>query len=92
MGTAGIGCIVAGILLFMFERITRDRNVLAGKACVRDTRVPVHVIVSLFACGMGRDDVLTAYPYLEDEDLTQALGYAAAMSADESFDHTDAAV
>lgn len=58
------------------DRITFDRDVLGGKACVRGMRVSATLIVNLVANGMSRQEIIEAYSYLEDEDITQALLYA----------------
>ncbi|MBF0333113.1 MAG: DUF433 domain-containing protein [Alphaproteobacteria bacterium] len=62
-----------------FDRITQRADVMGGKACIRGTRVTVGMIVGQIAAGDGIDDVLTAYPYLEREDVLQALRYARAI-------------
>ena len=59
------------------DRITRDPSVMAGKPCVRGMRVTVGTVVGLVASGHTDDEILTAYPYLEAEDIRQALAYAA---------------
>jgi len=59
------------------DRITFDPNVMGGRACIRDTRVPVSLVVNLVADDMSREEILDAYPYLEAEDIRQALQYAA---------------
>jgi uncharacterized protein (DUF433 family) len=59
------------------SRITLDPAVMGGKACVRGLRVTVGMIVGLLAAGRSREDILKAYPYLEAEDIDQALAYAA---------------
>lgn len=59
------------------DRITFDPNVMGGRACIRDTRVPVSLVVNLVADDMSRNEILEAYPYLEAEDIQQALQYAA---------------
>jgi uncharacterized protein (DUF433 family) len=59
------------------DRITRDPNVMSGKPCVRGMRVTVGMIVGLVASGHANDQILRAYPYLEAEDIRQALAYAA---------------
>ena len=59
------------------DRITFDPNVMGGRACIRDTRVPVSLVVNLVADDMSRGEILEAYPYLEAEDIQQALQYAA---------------
>lgn len=58
-------------------RITRDHGTMGGKPCIRGMRVTVGTIVGLLAQGHSRGAVLEAYPYLEPEDLTEALTYAA---------------
>lgn len=59
------------------DRITLDPAVMGGKPCIRGLRVTVGTIVGLLASGRSRDEILEAYPYLEAEDITQALAYAA---------------
>ncbi|MGD9855917.1 MAG: DUF433 domain-containing protein [Planctomycetaceae bacterium] len=58
-------------------RITLDPAVMGGKPCIRGMRVTVGTIVGLLAAGRSRQDILNAYPYLEPEDIDQALAYAA---------------
>jgi len=60
-----------------FDRITFDPKVMGGKACIRGMRVTVSLIVSLVANGMSTEEIIEAYPYLEREDIQQALRYAA---------------
>ena len=60
-----------------FSRITMDPAVMGGKACIRGLRVTVGTVVGLIAAGRSRAEVLSAYPYLEPEDIDQALAYAA---------------
>ena len=59
------------------DRIGFDPTRMGGKPCIRGMRVTVGTIVGLLASGYSKQDVLSAYPYLEKEDLTQALQYAA---------------
>jgi uncharacterized protein (DUF433 family) len=59
------------------DRITRDPDVMGGKPCIRGLRVTVGMVLGLLAAGHGEDQVLEAYPYLEAEDIRQALAYAA---------------
>lgn len=59
------------------QRITQDPRVMGGKPCIRGLRVTVGTIVGLLAAGRPKDEILAAYPYLEEEDLLQALAYAA---------------
>ena len=58
-------------------RITRDPAVMGGKPCIRGMRVTVGTIVGLVAAGRTRDEILREYPYLEAEDISEALSYAA---------------
>jgi len=58
-------------------RITFDPNVMGGKPCIRGLRVTVGTIVGLVAKGYSITDILEAYPYLEKEDIHEALAYAA---------------
>lgn len=58
-------------------RITLDPAVMGGKPCIRGLRVTVGTIVGLVAAGYSTDDILEGYPYLEREDVTEALEYAA---------------
>ena len=68
-----------------FDRVTFDPNVMAGRACIRDTRVPVSLLINLVANGMDRAEIIASYPYIEDEDIRQALQYAAWL-AEENVD------
>ena len=58
-------------------RITFDPIVMGGKPCIRGLRVTVGTIVGLMASGRTKDEILKLYPYLEPEDIDQALAYAA---------------
>jgi uncharacterized protein (DUF433 family) len=59
------------------DRITRNVEIMAGKACIRGMRVTVATIVGLVASGHTNAEILRAYPYLEEEDIRQSLAYAA---------------
>jgi uncharacterized protein (DUF433 family) len=59
------------------NRITFDSRVMGGKPCIRGMRVTVGTIVGLIASGHSRDKILNLYPYLETEDIDEALTYAA---------------
>ena len=58
-------------------RITFDPNVMGGRPCIRGLRVTAGTIVGLVAAGYTAADILKAYPYLENEDINEALAYAA---------------
>jgi len=59
------------------SRITRDPKVMGGKPCIRGLRVTVGTIVGLMASGHSHAEVLRLYPYLAEEDIRDALSYAA---------------
>ncbi|NBD35477.1 MAG: DUF433 domain-containing protein [Chloroflexi bacterium] len=63
--------------MFGIERITFDRQVKGGRACIRGMRITVSLILNLIANGMSTEEILEAYPYLEPEDIQAALNYAA---------------
>ena len=58
-------------------RITFDPGVMGGKPCIRGMRVTVGMIVGLVATGHPKEEILKLYPYLEAEDIGEALSYAA---------------
>jgi uncharacterized protein (DUF433 family) len=62
------------------DRITVDPQVMGGKPCIRGMRVTVGMIVGMLAEGHSTDEILKLYPYLEAEDIAQALSYAALRS------------
>ena len=59
------------------DRITFNPEVMGGKPCIRGLRVTVGTIVGLVAAGHSKEEILRLYPYLEREDIDQALTYAA---------------
>ena len=59
------------------QRITRDPAMMVGRPCIRGMRVTVGTIVGLLAAGRTQEEVLQAYPYLELDDISVALSYAA---------------
>jgi uncharacterized protein (DUF433 family) len=59
------------------DRITIDPEVCGGRPCIRGLRVRVKDILDMLAGGAARKEILEDYPYLEDEDITAALEYAA---------------
>ena len=66
-------------------RITQDPNVMGGRPCIRGLRVTVGTVVGLLAAGHDADDMLAAYPYLERDDIRQALAYAAWRSEEQEI-------
>jgi uncharacterized protein (DUF433 family) len=59
------------------DRITQQPDIMGGKACIRGMRVTVGMIVSQIGAGHSIEDILADYPYLEREDVLQAIRYAA---------------
>lgn len=59
------------------DRITQQPEIMGGKACIRGLRVTVGMIVGQIGAGRALDELLTDYPYLQREDILQALQYAA---------------
>ena len=66
-----------------FDRISHDPNVLGGKATIRGLRISVSQVVNMIANGMSQQDILRDFPFLEAEDIRQALGYVAALANEE---------
>ncbi|MBY0611877.1 MAG: DUF433 domain-containing protein [Beijerinckiaceae bacterium] len=62
------------------NRITIDPDICGGRPCVRGLRVRVKDILDMLAGGATRTEILVDYPYLEDEDITAALDYAALLT------------
>jgi uncharacterized protein (DUF433 family) len=68
------------------DRITIDPQVMGGKPCIRGRRVTVGMIVGMLAEGHTAADILNLYPYLEPEDISQALSYAALRSEEREIE------
>jgi uncharacterized protein (DUF433 family) len=62
------------------DRITQNPAVMGGKPCIRGMRVTVGMIVGQIGAGVSVEELLNDYPYLEREDIMQALQYAAALA------------
>jgi uncharacterized protein (DUF433 family) len=62
--------------------ITQRPEIMGGKACIRETRVTVGMIVRQIGTGRSVDELLAEYPYLQREDILQALQYAARRTQD----------
>jgi len=65
------------------DRITFEPGKMGGRACIRGMRVTVGLVVALVAEGLSWDEILSDYPYLEKEDIRQALSYAAWLAREE---------
>jgi uncharacterized protein (DUF433 family) len=66
-----------------FDRTTVDPERLGGKPCIRGLRVSVGMIVQMVAAGKTTAEIIAESPYLEPEDVRQALGYSAALAENE---------
>jgi uncharacterized protein (DUF433 family) len=69
-----------------FTRITTNPEVCTGKPCIRGLRFPVARLLGLLAAGETREQILANYPYLEAEDIDEALRYAALLAEDENVE------
>lgn len=68
-----------------FDRITRDAAVMNGQPCIRGMRLTVRRVVQAVAAHPDRDELRAEYPELEDEDIRQALEFAAENLRDETI-------
>lgn len=59
------------------KRITLDPDMMGGKPCIRGSRVTVGMIIGLLASGYSHEEILKMYSYLAEEDIKEALRYAA---------------
>jgi uncharacterized protein (DUF433 family) len=71
-------------------RITQQPEVMGGKACIRDTRVTVGMIVGQIGAGHSIEGFLGDCPYLEREDILQAIRYAAWRAEEREVELGDA--
>ncbi|MGZ8190406.1 MAG: DUF433 domain-containing protein [Methylococcaceae bacterium] len=63
-----------------FDRITFNPHQCGGRPCIRGMRIRVRDILDLLAAGASKEQILEDYPYLEAEDITAVLEYAARLS------------
>ena len=71
-----------------FARITVDPKICTGKPCIRGLRFPVTRLLGLLASGETKETILKAYPYLEPEDIDEALRYASYLAEEETMEFT----
>ena len=62
----------------IFDRITVEPAKCGGKPCIRGLRITVRRVLERLAAHRHREDILKEYPFLEEDDLQQALHHAAA--------------
>ena len=67
------------------QRISTDPQVMGGKPCIRGMRVTVGMIVEALAAGRSVEDLLSDFPYLEEQDIREALAYAAGLAQGREF-------
>ena len=67
----------------MFKRISVNPNICHGKACIKGTRIPVHIILDLLSAGETVGNILEAYPQVTKEDVHECLLYAAVLASEE---------
>lgn len=70
----------------VLNRITTDPEVCGGKPCIRGLRFPVSRLLGLLAAGETSESILRSYPYLEAEDIQEALLYAALLADEQIID------
>lgn len=64
----------------MNPRIVSDTNICGGEPCIRDTRIPVHIVLSHLAAGEDYDTILKHFPRLTKEDILACLEYASFLA------------
>lgn len=70
----------------VFDRITIEPGKMSGQPCIRGLRLTVRRVLETVGHYGSRDELRADYPELEDEDIRQAIAYAAAMLGDETID------
>ncbi|RLG29672.1 antitoxin [Methanosarcinales archaeon] len=64
--------------------IVSDPNICGGEPCIRDTRIPVHIILGHLAAGEDYDTILKNFPHLKYEDILACLEYAAYLATEKA--------
>ena len=72
----------------MLRRISVDPEICGGKPTIRGLRFPVSRLLGLLASGETPDSILKSYPYLEPEDIQEALHYAAFLADEQVIEFT----
>jgi len=73
-----------------FDRISHNPKILGGKPIIRGMRVTVAMIVGQIGAGVTIEELLDGYPYLEREDILQALRYAARLAQEREVSFSEA--
>jgi uncharacterized protein (DUF433 family) len=71
-----------------FQRITVNPEIFGGKPCIRGLRFPVSRLLGLLAEGETEESILKSYPYLEKEDIQEALNYASFLADEQIIEFT----
>jgi uncharacterized protein (DUF433 family) len=66
----------------MLDRVTINPDQMGGVPCIRGLRVPVATVVGMVADGMATEEIIDAYPDLTEDDIRQALRFAARSVSD----------
>jgi uncharacterized protein (DUF433 family) len=69
----------------MFEKISSDPDICHGKPCIKGTRIPVYLIVSLIAEGEDTESIIRDYPSVTNDDIKMAMKYAAKLCEYEAY-------
>lgn len=69
----------------ILDHISSEPDILHGKPCIKGTRIPVYLIVSLVAEGMGVGEIVSEYPSLTPDDIKAAVRYAARLCEYEAY-------
>ncbi len=72
-----------------FDRITHNPRVMGGKPIIRGMRVTVGMILGELGAGATIEEILDDFPYLEREDILQAIRYGAWLAQERVFDLAD---
>ena len=73
-----------------FDRITHDPAIMGGKPIIRGMRVTVGMVLGELGAGASVEDILAEFPYLEREDILQAIRYGAWLAQERVIDLSDA--
>lgn len=65
-------------MIVLLDRITVDPHRMGGRPCIRDLRVTVATVLAQLAAGRSHEELLSDFPYLEADDISAALEFAAA--------------
>lgn len=73
-----------------FDRISHDPAIMGGKPIIRGMRVTVGMVLGELGAGASIEEILAEFPYLEREDILQAIRYGAWLAQERVIDLSDA--